>query len=137
MKIEYPGNGQGMRGEPQLLPLINVVFLLLIFFMLAGALASPQRLSISPPASQAEAAMEQRLGVLSLSADEQMSLDGRALSMDDLAQRITLWKLGNPDQVLMLRADAGVSALRVVELMESLRAQGLPRLQLLTVPVDS
>ena len=38
-----------MRGELQLLPLINIVFLLLIFFMLAGVVSVPDDAAATPP----------------------------------------------------------------------------------------
>jgi len=40
--------------EERVLPLINVVFLLLIFFMLAGSLSVTEPFDIEPPASQSQ-----------------------------------------------------------------------------------
>ena len=53
MKIVLPSTrraGSGLDDE-RLLPLINVVFLLLVYFMLAGALSSPAAFRVDPPKS--------------------------------------------------------------------------------------
>lgn len=34
-----------------MLPLVNIVFLLLIFFMMAGAVSAPEPLKVQPPRS--------------------------------------------------------------------------------------
>lgn len=132
MKIPYPPSR--LRGEPQLLPLINVVFLLLIFFMLAGALSAPDPTRAQPPSSISEQMHDRARGVLSLSADERYALDGVVLDDSALDSAVQTWRLSHPGQVLILKADAEVAAVRVVDLMERLRGLGLERLRLLTVP---
>ena len=49
------GGGRALDSDAGILPLINVVFLLLIFFMIAGQLAEQAPFEVEPPASDAEA----------------------------------------------------------------------------------
>ena len=51
-----PRRAQG--DDERVLPLINVVFLLLIFFMLAGQFASADPFRIEPPVSRSEGQSE-------------------------------------------------------------------------------
>ena len=45
---------QSKRELENLLPLVNVVFLLLIFFMVAGAFSSPELFTIKPTVAKNE-----------------------------------------------------------------------------------
>jgi biopolymer transport protein ExbD len=56
--------------DERILPLINVVFLLLIFFMLAGKLASSDPFEIAPPRSDSAGGVESREILVLIGADE-------------------------------------------------------------------
>jgi biopolymer transport protein ExbD len=123
--------------EERILPLINVVFLLLIFFMLAGRLTESAPFRITPPESTEAAAPqaapeESRQAVLLLAADGRLSLDGvlveQAALRAEMAERLT----GNPGLAVRLKADGAAEATAVVAVMELLRDAGVARLQLFT-----
>lgn len=126
--------------EARILPLINVVFLLLIFFMLAGRLEQADLFEVAPPVSgkAAEAApgdlQAPREIVLLLAADGRLALDGAVMTPQALTAEVAARLAAQPDLPLVLKADGGAEALRVVEIMESLRAAGLRDLQLLARP---
>ena len=132
MKVPFPPSR--LHGEPQLLPLINVVFLLLIFFMLAGALSAPDPTRAQPPSSDSEQMQDRSRGVLAMSETASLALDGVSLSDEQLDAAVQAWRLSNPGLAMTLKADARVASARVVELMERLRGLGFERLRLITVP---
>src|SRR3546814_5580799 len=72
-------------GEENIVPLINIVFLLLIFFMLTGNLAPPEPFDIDPPASLSEAEAGERPVTVSVAADGRIALDGRQVEAAGLA----------------------------------------------------
>ena len=120
--------------DDRILPLINVVFLLLIFFMLAGRLSAGDPFRVDPPASVSSASAEQRDLVVLVGADGQLALDGEVVDQSVLSARLRQ-RLGNGGNGLVrVKADAAVEALQVVEVMEVLRDAGVERLKLLTVP---
>ncbi len=115
-------------------PLIDVVFILLVFFMLAGAIKRPEVVPVTPPASQAEEpGMEEELIVL-VGADGAVVFNGQLMSDDSvLIRTAALWLLYHPDSAIQLKADADAEAARVIEVMERLRDAGARSLVLLTV----
>ncbi|UHD14854.1 ExbD/TolR family protein [Thiocapsa bogorovii] len=118
--------------EANLIPLINVVFLLLIFFMLAGRLAPTDSAALAPPRSDSPQSARATPLILLVDRTGQMSLDGELLEETTLAERVAE-RLANGPPHLQIKADATLEALRVVELLDRLRAAGAEDIDLLTL----
>ena len=120
--------------DARILPLINIVFLLLIFFMVAGRLSTSDPFDVTPPETgNADAARMQGAEILLGRAGE-LALDGqmleRAALMADLESRLR----DNPDTSLRLRADNRGEARALVALMQELRTLGARDVTLITLP---
>ncbi|MBM7335181.1 MAG: biopolymer transporter ExbD [Alcanivorax sp.] len=88
MNLESPDSGRRPPLEP-VLPLINVVFLLLIFFMVAGQLAPrPEGDATAPDSASAgtEEDLEQLL--LVLDTDGRLLHDGQPVDADQVAELV-------------------------------------------------
>ncbi len=132
MRFETP---RPRNDEERILPLINVVFLLLIFFMLAGRIAATDPFEITPPSSASEAPAGPRDILVVMSGDGRLALDGETLRREAL-QAAVAERLAVRDPVrVRLKADSQAEAAEVVAVMEILREAGVERLKLLTVPV--
>lgn len=121
------------NGDESILPLTNVVFLLLIFFMLAGRLASPEAFDIQPPVSTSEAQARRDGLEIQLSAGGDIAIDGRAVDLDALEERVGEQIEANPALALRLKADGAGDATRVVAVMQALRDAGGEKLRLITI----
>lgn len=113
------------------LPLINVVFLLLVFFMVAGALEKADLFAVTPPEAAVAAVPEDRSGVLLMTADGRLALEGTAVERASLAAALVAWQEANPGATLKVKADAAAEAVAVVRLLEDLRVAGLQSVVLL------
>ena len=131
MRIQPP---RTKRDEERILPLINVVFLLLIFFMLAGRLAAPDPFGIAPPASSSGTPAQKQKIVVFAAQDGRIALDGEMIDEAELKAAVAKRMKATGASELYLRADGRASATRVVAIMETLREAGVERLRLLTVP---
>ena len=115
-------------------PLVDVVFLLLVFFLLAGILGQPQPIEVDPPESEhADPEDTGRLRIL-LDAEGRIGLDGKVLDAEGLAEAIR--SLSGPDSppAAQVEADGGTASGILLALLEQLRALGLQELQLVTRP---
>lgn len=119
--------------DGSIMPLINVVFLLLIFFMLAGTLAATDPFRIEPPSSDSEWLTEAEALVVLVAADGRLAVDGETLTPDALRQAIADRMADAPTLQVRLKADGSADADRVISVMEDLREAGVERLQLMTV----
>lgn len=120
------------EGEENIVPLINIVFLLLIFFMLTGHLVAPEPFDIDPPESHSEADSGEKLAMVLVSKDGRVALDGEELDRSALSEAVAEKLRSTPDLVLQLKADGNADAGEVVSVMETLRAAGIAKLTLLT-----
>jgi biopolymer transport protein ExbD len=121
------------NGDESVLPLTNVVFLLLIFFMLAGRLASPEAFEIQPPVSTSEAQARRDGLEIQLAANGEIALDGKPVDLKTLERRVGEQIEANPGLALRLKADGAGDATRVVAVMQVLRDAGGEKLRLITI----
>ncbi len=119
-------------GEP-VIPLINIVFLLLIFFMLAGTFTTPEPFAVDPPEARSGDAAEDDEGVVLLGADGALAFEGEELADLDALERAVERRLdGEPGLQLRLKADGDAASHRLLDVMDRLRDAGAERLLLLT-----
>ena len=115
------------RGGENVIPLINVVFLLLIFFMIAGSLSQTELFRVQPPESVSEAPLPPEARRILLAADGRLALDDRAVELDALAAALA----GDTGPV-EIKADAAAPAARLLALLEVLRQAGVQEVELVT-----
>ena len=125
--------GGNKNDDERVLPLINMVFLLLIFFMLAGKLTAEQ-IKIEPPRSISQDPSSPQSVTLSMDAQGRLFLHGELVPQDNLPLALTRYPdAGTMDSPLVLRASAAAAAARVVTVMSRLQDAGIDQLQLLTI----
>jgi len=116
--------------------LIDVVFLLLIFFMVATTFLDPERaMELDLPraeSGQARDELPEEL-VLNVFRDGRVSLGGR--EVDDEALRSSLESAArrNPDTPVTIRGDAHVEHARIVSVMDACALSGLSNLSVGTL----
>lgn len=128
------------RVEINLTPLIDVVFLLLIFFMVSTTFDRHARLKVSLPESSAKASLQQNEPlVLSIDAKGNYFINDRQVinrSLETLKQAISK-SIGEDtamkDVALVLRADANTPHQAVVRAMDAASQLGLSKLSIATV----
>ncbi len=130
MKFPRPEKKQPLF-DP-ILPLINVVFLLLIFVMMMSRVDGTDGYDVNPPVSSSEDPAGQRESLLVLTEDGKVQLAGTEMDRAALMKYAREQKRDHPDQIIKIRADAQVDAMELIALMESLRIGGVENLVLLT-----
>lgn len=136
MRFENP-SPRGKNDDERILPLINVVFLLLIFFMIAGELSATDPFHVSPPASVSENKLDNKELIILVGNDGQLAIDGE--TMDEAAFQAAIEQKASLESppLIWLKVDGQAEADRMVVVMEWLRDAGLENLKLLTLPSGS
>ncbi len=123
--------------DENLIPLINIVFLLLVFFMLAGTFVQAGRFEVIAPRSLSTAAVEERQLRVLLAADGRLAVGEREMSAPQLRHLISTRLSEQPDLQVQLQADRQLRAARLIEILQIFRAAGVAKLMLLTEPDDA
>lgn len=107
-----------------IVPMINVVFLLLIFFLMSAQIAPPDPIEVTVPDSTADAAPMDP-NALYVGADGTLAYSG-------VTGDAALAALSGHDGVLSLRADATLPAAKLTALLPRLAAAGVAGVELIT-----
>ncbi len=110
--------------RPSLTPMIDVVFLLLVFFMLAARFGHDLSLPMTTGGGAADYDGPPRLVVI---GPDTLTLNGQAVAPDALAVALAPL-MSDPGDIVVLRPAEGVPLSRLIEVRDTLAAAGLNRL---------
>ena len=96
--------------EENVLPLINIVFLLLIFFMLAGTIKAPDLFPIELPISAQTADIDQSPPQLLINAQGEIAFQQNILDAKNLAELLKPELSSQTSPVLIIKADMSTPA---------------------------
>ena len=131
--MQLPSLERRRQREP-IGPLVDVVFLLLVFFLLAGTLEPSQPIEVDPPEAEHSEPEERGALRIMLDADGRVGFDGKVLDTEALAKAIGSRARSDLPRAARVEADSQAAAGSVLGLLKQLRALGLEELQLVTRP---
>ncbi len=116
---------------PDLTPLIDVVFILLIFFIVSSVFKKEElALVLDLPSSQAQALeIKEKEIFIELSSDK-LALFGKEISLEDFDKQLS--KIDNKKRTIIVRIDKNVEYQRVVKILDTLQKYDLNNLSLVT-----
>ncbi len=120
-----------------ILPLVNVVFLLLIFFMLAGAFSKPDLFEVIVPTAENDNTADRKVLTILMNENGEIALNQSILSEEELIKTVNDEIESGPLVQLQLKADANMNATRLIDVMELLSNTELSSIHLLTVAPGS
>ncbi|MGQ7843650.1 ExbD/TolR family protein [Granulosicoccus sp. 3-233] len=117
--------------DENMIPLINIVFLLLIFFMVAGQIQPQDGSDIRPPVAADMEVNTPPVVDVQINRQNEIQLDGVAMSLSDLQRALSGERYANAEQ-LLIKADRDVKAADLGVLLDGLRQSGIGSIRLLT-----
>ncbi|WP_347403971.1 biopolymer transporter ExbD [Nodosilinea sp. FACHB-13] len=112
-----------------IVPMIDVVFAVLTFFILSSLfLSRNEGLPVALPGAETAETQDQRQVVVSLNAAGELFVGARAVTDEQLLEAIQTLGILSDGGLVVIRADQSVSHGQVVAVMDQLRA--LPGVQL-------
>lgn len=119
---------------PELTPLIDVVFLLLIFFMVSTVFKKDElALLLSlPQTTEGQSTERQVENVVIELSETEVAIGGLKLPIEDIDQELE--KITNKETPIDLRIDKGVVYERMIKVLDRLKYYELTNLSLITDP---
>ncbi|MDG1250089.1 MAG: biopolymer transporter ExbD [Gammaproteobacteria bacterium] len=119
-----------------LLPLVNIVFLLLIFFLLAGSFQTPEPLEVSSPQASTSIEEAREVATFFLSADGQYAYQDSTISKQQLLVLAAQLEPIQGNKVMRLKADAAADAAAVIVLLDELAQLEITEVRIVTLAND-
>ena len=105
-------------------PLVDVVFLLVIFFAVSTTFLETSGLKLELPSSTSTAPQQNNQLTVMLGADGAVSFDGEVVSNEQLGEKLKDALAESDRKLVELRADAGARHGDVVRIMDVIRGAG-------------
>jgi len=118
-----------------LTPMIDVVFNLLIFFMIGSTLIDTPQLKITLPESTAsESGEDSKIIIITISEDGNVYIGSEEVSFDEIESRLTsMYKEENAlEKTVQIRADENVITKNLIFVIDSVKESGFTKLSLAT-----
>ncbi len=133
--MNFLENQIGEEPEINMTPLIDVIFIMLIFFMLTTSFAKSSGIQVELPEAESASAID--LGdtptVITLKPDGRTLLEGKEYKDDDLAEQLRLRKAKQPRLEVVIQADKSTAHGQVVEVLDILQQQKILNLSVETL----
>ncbi|MBN4055456.1 biopolymer transporter ExbD [bacterium AH-315-K03] len=114
-----------------LTPMLDVVFIMLIFFIVTASFIRKASIDIDRPiANQLPSEAKQKNITITLKSDNQIMLDGRRIDHRSLRAYFERHKAANPGSALIIRAENTSKTYAVVQVSDAARMAGIYRITL-------
>ncbi len=131
MKITRPAP----RHHPEtIIALIDVVFFLLVFFMLIGRMDATAPFDVAPPVAVTGADMPAGGITISVAADGTIALDGETVAQEDIERRVQSLLLAQPDILIRINAHREATLRSILPRIAQFEAMGARDVVLVVTP---
>jgi biopolymer transport protein ExbD len=122
----------------EMLPLIDVVFLLLVFFIYAMlSMAVHRGLPVVLPASSTAKIDKKLVLSVSIKSDGEIYIDKHQVALEDLAETLKIRALHETDPGVLLFADRDISYQKLFKVLDRIQMAGIHRISLQAEPEKS
>lgn len=112
--------------------LIDVLFLLLIFFMVSSTFVEQPGMKLELPESKSSTTEKIKELILEINADQSMVLNQESVTLENLEQKFKQLLPSLEEKALVLKADKSVPHGTVVKVMDLAKLSGLEKLIIAT-----
>jgi biopolymer transport protein ExbD len=121
----------------EILPLIDVIFCILTFFIMASlTLTRQQAINLDLPKASTGVAQNRELKIVSIAPNGQLFMDKQPTDQTRLVESLKAYMKAQPNGLIVLNASPTVSYNQVIQVLDLLRSVGGQRVALATQPAD-
>ena len=118
------------KGMLDLTPMINIFFLLFVFFLFTSSFIFQPGIKVSLPKAVTSEVIQQDNIVMIITKDNRMYLEDREITSGELVSRLKI--LAKENMGLLIKADSHASLGRIVEIWDTCRREGVSQINIAT-----
>ena len=115
-----------------MVPLINIVFLLLIFFMLSTTLVAPDKIPIEAPESESSDEQKDAGLTITISDKGKLYLEEKMTTLEEISNNFNESIKTGKNLNVLIRADANSKSESVISVLQEARISGIKNVALAT-----
>ena len=120
------------KGLLDIAPLIDVIFLLLIFFMLTSSFIFQPGIKINLPKALTSEVIQRENLIIVVTDDNSLYIDERLVEREELSSRLEI--AAKESKPILIKADRKAALGKVVEVWDLCRAEGIQKINIATTP---
>ncbi|MCM8825615.1 MAG: biopolymer transporter ExbD [Candidatus Omnitrophica bacterium] len=124
------------KGQTNLAPLIDVVLLILIYFMLTSSFIMQPGIKINLPTAISTDTIEKNEVFISVSAEGIIFLGEKQVSPQELENSLRKLKETSKDIVIVIKGDVNTLHGKIVSVMDIARVAGISKIAIATTPAS-
>ncbi|NQU94833.1 MAG: biopolymer transporter ExbD [Candidatus Omnitrophica bacterium] len=117
-------------GRLDIAPLIDIVFLLLIFFMLTSSFIFQPGIKINLPKALTSEVIQRENLIIIVTADNSIYINERRIDSEELTSRMGI--AAKEEKPILIKADRKASLGKVVEIWDLCRTEGVQKINIAT-----
>ena len=122
------------EAEINLTPMLDVVFIMLIFFIVTANFIKEPGLEINRPDSDTAEIQENAAILIAVGANDEVYMDGRRIDVRQVKANVVKMLADNPQGSVVIQADERAVADTIIKVMDGAREAGVNAISLASEP---
>jgi biopolymer transport protein ExbD len=118
------GRGEKGGAEIPIAPLIDIICILLFFFLVTAQFSKEMGVEVQRPSAQIVQSIDARAMRVAVTVGGEIYTEGRRVTLGELRSLVTAFVTQERKKTVVVVADAGVPAGRLIEVMDVARQAG-------------
>ena len=120
--------------EINITPMLDVVFILLIFFIVTANFIKEPGLEVNRPDSETAEPTENAAILIAVGANDEVYMDGRRIDVRQVKANVVKMLADNPQGSVVIQADERAVADTIIKVMDGAREAGVNAISLASEP---
>ncbi|MAU90016.1 biopolymer transporter ExbD [SAR86 cluster bacterium] len=120
--------------EPNITPMLDVVFILLIFFIVTANFIKDPGLEINRPDSETAEITENAAILIAIGPAGEIYMDGRRIDVRQVKANVIRLMAENPQGAVVMQADEKATAEKIIAVMDEVREAGVIDISIASEP---
>ena len=122
------------KDEPNITPMLDVVFILLIFFIVTANFIKEPGLEINRPDSETAEVTENAAILIAIGSAGEIYMDGRRIDVRQVKANVIRMIAENPQGTVVIQADEKSTADTIIDVMYEVREAGVIDISIASEP---